>query len=175
MAFVELDDVSKVFADARGGTGLLTLDHVSLSLEKYELLCVLGPSGCGKSTLLNMIAGFEHPTSGTVRVDGKPVTAPGADRSVVFQQATLLPWLPVCENVAFYHKLQGRSKKERQELAQPYIDLVGLTGFEHHYPAELSGGMSQRVGIARAAARLQRHPDGRAVCRARRADEGGNP
>ncbi|MGF6971151.1 NitT/TauT family transport system ATP-binding protein [Paraburkholderia sp. WC7.3g] len=150
MAFVELDDVSKVFADARGGTGLLTLDHVSLSLEKYELLCVLGPSGCGKSTLLNMIAGFEHPTSGTVRVDGKPVTAPGADRSVVFQQATLLPWLPVWENVAFYHKLQGRSKKERQELAQPYIDLVGLTGFEHHYPAELSGGMSQRVGIARA-------------------------
>jgi NitT/TauT family transport system ATP-binding protein len=150
MSYVEFDDITKVFTDAKRGTSLVTLDHVSLSLEKQELLCLLGPSGCGKSTLLNMIAGFEKPTSGAVRIGGRAVDAPGADRGMVFQQATLMPWLPVWENVAFYHKLQGRSKKERRALAQPYIDLVGLTGFEHHYPAELSGGMSQRVGIARA-------------------------
>ncbi|SOE93008.1 NitT/TauT family transport system ATP-binding protein [Burkholderia sp. D7] len=150
MSYVEFDDITKVFTDAKLGTSLVTLDHVSLSLEKQELLCLLGPSGCGKTTLLNMIAGFEKPTSGTVRIGGRAVDAPGSDRGMVFQQATLMPWLPVWENVAFYHKLQGRSKKERRALAQPYIDLVGLTGFEDHYPAELSGGMSQRVGIARA-------------------------
>jgi NitT/TauT family transport system ATP-binding protein len=150
MSYVEFDDITKVFTDAKRGTSLVTLDHVSLSLEKQELLCLLGPSGCGKSTLLNMIAGFEKPTSGTVRIGGRAVDAPGSDRGMVFQQATLMPWLPVWENVAFYHKLQGRSKKDRRALAQPYIDLVGLTGFEDHYPAELSGGMSQRVGIARA-------------------------
>jgi NitT/TauT family transport system ATP-binding protein len=150
MSYVEFDDITKVFTDAKRGTSLVTLDHVSLSLEKQELLCLLGPSGCGKSTLLNMIAGFEKPTSGTVRIGGRAVDAPGSDRGMVFQQATLMPWLPVWENVAFYHKLQGRSRKERRALAQPYIDLVGLTGFEDHYPAELSGGMSQRVGIARA-------------------------
>jgi NitT/TauT family transport system ATP-binding protein len=150
MSYVEFDNITKVFTDAKRGTSLVTLDHVSLSLEKQELLCLLGPSGCGKSTLLNMIAGFEKPTSGTVRIGGRAVDAPGSDRGMVFQQATLMPWLPVWENVAFYHKLQGRSKKERRALAQPYIDLVGLTGFEDHYPAELSGGMSQRVGIARA-------------------------
>ena len=150
MSYVEFDDITKVFTDAKLGTSLVTLDHVSLSLEKQELLCLLGPSGCGKTTLLNMIAGFEKPTSGTVRIGGRAIDAPGSDRGMVFQQATLMPWLPVWENVAFYHKLQGRSKKERRALAQPYIDLVGLTGFEDHYPAELSGGMSQRVGIARA-------------------------
>lgn len=150
MSYVEFDDITKVFTDAKRGTSLVTLDRVSLSLEKQELLCLLGPSGCGKSTLLNMIAGFEKPTSGTVRIGGRAVDAPGADRGMVFQQATLMPWLPAWENVAFYHKLQGCSKKERRALAQPYIDLVGLTGFEDHYPAELSGGMSQRVGIARA-------------------------
>ncbi|AKJ67513.1 MAG: ABC transporter ATP-binding protein [Burkholderiales bacterium] len=150
MAYVQIDDVSKVFTDARRGTELLTLDRISLHLEQREFLCLLGPSGCGKSTLLNMIAGFESASSGRVSVGGRQVDQPGANRGMVFQQATLMPWLTVWENVAFYHKLQGRGKRERRELAQAYIDLVGLTGFENHYPSELSGGMSQRVGIARA-------------------------
>ncbi|TAL53911.1 ABC transporter ATP-binding protein [Pandoraea sp.] len=150
MSYVQIDDVSKVFTDTRRGTELQTLDHVSLRLEKQAFLCLLGPSGCGKSTLLNMIAGFESASSGRVIVGGQQVDQPGANRGMVFQQATLMPWLMVWENVAFYHKLQGRGKQERRELAQAYIDLVGLTGFENHYPSELSGGMSQRVGIARA-------------------------
>jgi NitT/TauT family transport system ATP-binding protein len=150
MSYVEIDNVCKVFADPKRGRELLTLDQVSLSLEKQEFLCLLGPSGCGKSTLLNMIAGFETATTGQVRVGGQSVDRPGSNRGMVFQQPTLMPWLPVWENVAFFHKLQGRSAKERRDLAQPFIDMVGLTGFEMHYPTELSGGMSQRVGIARA-------------------------
>ncbi|OZI31783.1 ABC transporter ATP-binding protein [Bordetella genomosp. 10] len=150
MSHVIFEGIGKTFRDARRQTELVTLQDVSLSLGEHELLCLLGPSGCGKSTLLNMLAGFEHPTEGRVLVDGKPVTAPGADRGMVFQQATLMPWLPVWENVAFPYRLRGAGKAERRRQAQPFIDLVGLTGFEEHYPAELSGGMSQRVGIARA-------------------------
>ncbi|CAM3566651.1 ABC transporter ATP-binding protein [Bordetella sputigena] len=150
MSHVVFENIGKTFYDTRRNTELLTLQDVSLSVGRHELLCLLGPSGCGKSTLLNMLAGFEHPTSGRVTVEGKPVTRPGADRGMVFQQATLMPWLPVWDNVAFPYRLRGKSKDERRRLAQPYIDLVGLTGFEDHYPSELSGGMSQRVGIARA-------------------------
>jgi NitT/TauT family transport system ATP-binding protein len=150
MSYVVFDGIGKTFVDPRRNTALVTLEDVSLSVGEHELLCLLGPSGCGKSTLLNMLAGFEHPTSGRITVDGKSITAPGADRGMVFQQPTLMPWLPVWDNVAFAQRLKGRSKAERRRLAQPYIDLVGLTGFEDHYPAELSGGMSQRVGIARA-------------------------
>lgn len=150
MSHVVFESIGKIFYDARRNTELLTLQDVSLSVGRHELLCLLGPSGCGKSTLLNMLAGFEHPTTGRVTVEGRPVTRPGADRGMVFQQATLMPWLPVWDNVAFPYRLRGRSKDERRKLAQPYIDLVGLTGFEDHYPSELSGGMSQRVGIARA-------------------------
>jgi NitT/TauT family transport system ATP-binding protein len=150
MADIAVDAVSKVFTDSKRGTALLTLDRIDLAVAENEFLCLLGPSGCGKSTVLNMIAGFEHPTSGTVRVGGRPVTAPGADRGMVFQQPTLMPWLPVWENIAFHLRLAGRGRAERRAAAQPFIDLVGLQGFEEHYPAELSGGMSQRVGIARA-------------------------
>jgi NitT/TauT family transport system ATP-binding protein len=150
MADIAVDAVSKVFTDSKRGTALLTLDRIDLAVAENEFLCLLGPSGCGKSTVLNMIAGFEHPTSGTVRVGGRPVTAPGADRGMVFQQPTLMPWLPVWENIAFHLRLAGRGRAERRAAAQPFIELVGLQGFEEHYPAELSGGMSQRVGIARA-------------------------
>jgi NitT/TauT family transport system ATP-binding protein len=150
MAFIELNNIVKVFHDRKKGTDMLAIDNITLSLEKREFLCLLGPSGCGKSTLLNMIAGFEFPSQGNLTVAGGPVRGPGADRGVVFQQANLMPWLPVWDNVAFSLKLQGKSRDERRKAAQRYIDAVKLTGFENHFPSELSGGMAQRVGIARA-------------------------
>ncbi|MDE1568164.1 ABC transporter ATP-binding protein [Aquabacter sp. P-9] len=150
MGNIEISKVSKVFTDKVRQRDVTALCDVSLSVKRNDFICLLGPSGCGKSTLLNMIAGFDKPSSGTIAVDGQTVTGPGADRGVVFQQANLMPWLPVWENVAFHLKMRGASKSVRREQAQIYIDLVGLTGFENHYPAELSGGMNQRVGIARA-------------------------
>jgi NitT/TauT family transport system ATP-binding protein len=150
MAFIELNNIVKVFQDSKRGTDMLAIDNVTLKVEKKEFLCLLGPSGCGKSTLLNMIAGFEFPTRGTATVAGQAVTGPGAGRGMVFQQAHLMPWLPVWDNVAFSLKLQGMGSAERRRAAQPFIDTVKLTGFENHYPSELSGGMAQRVGIARA-------------------------
>jgi NitT/TauT family transport system ATP-binding protein len=150
MATIEISHLSKVFKDAKRKSDVVALDDINLEVAKNEFLCLLGPSGCGKSTLLNMIAGFEKPTSGTVTVEGQLITAPGSDRGVVFQQANLMPWLPIWENVAFHLLLRGGQKGERRAIAQRYIDMVGLTGFENHYPSELSGGMNQRVGIARA-------------------------
>ncbi|KKB64265.1 ABC transporter ATP-binding protein [Robbsia andropogonis] len=156
VAYLEIKNVSKVFTDQKRGTALTTLDGINLDLAQQEFLCLLGPSGCGKSTLLNMIAGFETATSGSVRVGEKQVSKPGAERGMVFQQPTLMPWLPVWDNIAFHYKLKGKSAAQRRELSQTFIDMVGLRGFENHYPTELSGGMSQRVGIARA---LLMNPD----------------
>ena len=150
MTLINIDGVSRVYDDRQRKNQVTALDNVSLSVQRNEFLCLLGPSGCGKSTLLNMIAGFDIPTKGTVNVGGQIVQAPGADRGVVFQQPTLMPWLPVWENVAFHLKMQGMSKNLRRERVQRFIDMVGLKGFENHYPSELSGGMNQRVGIARA-------------------------
>ncbi|WP_018262784.1 ABC transporter ATP-binding protein [Methylobacterium sp. WSM2598] len=149
MSAIDLLDVRKVYRD-RDGQDLVALERTRLSLAAGEFLCLLGPSGCGKSTLLNLVAGFEAPSSGEIRVAGRRVERPGADRGVVFQQPTLMPWLTVIDNVAFHLTLKGVGRAERRERAQAYLDLVGLRGFERHYPAELSGGMSQRVGIARA-------------------------
>jgi NitT/TauT family transport system ATP-binding protein len=150
MADILMQGISKVFRDRGSGRDVVALEGINLSIESNDFICLLGPSGCGKSTLLNIIAGFERPTAGRVTVDGMPVEAPGADRGVVFQQPTLMPWLTVWENVAFHLKLKGERRRNRREKAQEFIDLVGIKGFENHYPAELSGGMSQRVGIARA-------------------------
>ncbi|WP_315725064.1 MULTISPECIES: ABC transporter ATP-binding protein [unclassified Bradyrhizobium] len=150
MATIDISGVSKIFTDRKRNADVTALSEINLSIARNEFVCLLGPSGCGKSTLLNMIAGFEQPSAGSVTVDGRPVTAPGADRGVVFQHANLMPWLPVWENVAFHLLLGGGQKAERRARAQVYIDMVGLTGFENHYPSELSGGMNQRVGIARA-------------------------
>ena len=150
MSFIELKHIVKEFHDPMRGTKTLAIDDVSVSVAKKEFVCLLGPSGCGKSTLLNMVAGFEKPTQGQVEVDGRPITGPGADRGMVFQQANLMPWLPVWDNIAFALKLQGKSKAERQAAAQPFIEAVKLRGFENNFPSELSGGMAQRVGIARA-------------------------
>ena len=150
MGFITVDRVSKTFHDKRRGAEVLALDRIDLAIARHELVCLLGPSGCGKSTLLNIIAGFERPSTGAVRVDGVPIVKPGAARGMVFQQPTLMPWLPVWDNVALHLKVHGKARAERRAAAQPFIDMVGLTGFENHYPSELSGGMSQRVGIARA-------------------------
>src|ERR1700687_876241 len=109
MAFIELSNITKVFRDRKNGTDMTVIDNVTLKVEKKEFLCLLGPSGCGKSTLLNMIAGFEFPTQGAVTLAAQPVTGPGAERGMVFQQAHLMPWLPVWDNVAFSLKLQGKS------------------------------------------------------------------
>lgn len=149
MPSIELSNISKIFTDPKRGE-LLTLDNISLDIEVNDFLCLLGPSGCGKSTLLNIVAGFEQPTSGTALVDGIPIDRPGSDRGVVFQHPTLMPWLDVIENISLSLRLRGMSRSERHERAKEFIDLVGLKGFEHHFPSELSGGMNQRVGIARA-------------------------
>nr|WP_263324465.1 ABC transporter ATP-binding protein [Neobacillus sp. Marseille-Q6967] len=150
MAFLEVKNVEKVFKDDKRGSSVTALSNIHFNIEENEFVCLLGGSGCGKSTLLNMIAGFEKPTAGEILVNGKKIEGMGADRGMVFQQATLMPWLTVSKNISFHLKLKGANRQTQKEEAQKYIDMVGLTGFENHYPHELSGGMNQRVGIARA-------------------------
>lgn len=150
MSFIEMKQIVKTFEDKKRATSTLAIDNVDLTVDKNEFLCILGPSGCGKSTLLNMIAGFDKPTFGDVLINSKKVDGPGADRGVVFQQPTLMPWLSVWENISFHLKVEGVPASIRKQRVKEYIEMVGLTGFESHYPHELSGGMNQRVGIARA-------------------------
>jgi NitT/TauT family transport system ATP-binding protein len=126
------------------------LRDLSLDFPKGQLTSLLGPSGCGKTTLLKIIAGLLPATSGEVMVNGKPVDGPGPDRAFVFQDFALMPWASVMRNVAFGLELRGVAKSEREAVAERYIAEVGLKGFEHSYPHELSGGMRQRVGLARA-------------------------
>ena len=121
-----------------------------LTADENEFICLFGPGQCGKTTLINLIAGFEPPTSGTITVAGQPVTGPGPDRGVVFQNITLFPWLTAIKNVEYGLKMAGVAPKERRRRAQKYMDLVGLQGFEDSFPVQLSVGMKQRVGIARA-------------------------
>jgi NitT/TauT family transport system ATP-binding protein len=125
------------------------LRDLSIDFPKGQLTSLLGPSGCGKTTLLKIIGGLIPATSGEVLVNGKPVTAPGPDRAFVFQDFALLPWASAIRNVAFGLELRGVAKSEREAVAEKYIDAVGLKGFENSYPHELSGGMRQRVGLAR--------------------------
>jgi NitT/TauT family transport system ATP-binding protein len=144
---VAIRGLRKVFEGRAGAVEALAA--IDMTLAEGEFACILGPSGCGKSTLLNVIAGFEAPTAGTAEVFGMPVSAPGPDRAVVFQEASLFPWLSVRDNVTFGPRMLGRPKDETEVLARRFLDLVGLAGFEHHLPDQLSGGMKQRVGIAR--------------------------
>jgi NitT/TauT family transport system ATP-binding protein len=138
------------FASGRSST--TAIDDVSLEVRPGEFVSIIGPSGCGKSTILNVTAGFVSPTAGSVLIDGKPVTGPGADRGVVFQQYSLFPWLSVRKNVEFGLKMQGMPSSRRQTTARTLLGLSGLLAFENHYPDQLSGGMKQRVGIVRALA-----------------------
>jgi NitT/TauT family transport system ATP-binding protein len=129
---------------------VLALDNVSVDFARGELTSLLGPSGCGKTTLLKIIAGLLPATAGEVRVNGKPVSGPGPERAFVFQDFALMPWATVLRNVAFGLELRGTPRDAREQVARKYINQVGLTGFEQKYPHELSGGMRQRVGLARA-------------------------
>jgi sulfonate transport system ATP-binding protein len=146
-----IEEVSKSFQSASGT--VLALDRVSLNVAEGEFVCLVGASGCGKTTLLNIIAGLERPDSGTVQADGKPVTGPGRERLVMFQEPALFPWLNVFGNVLFGLKLKPNlSKENRHDVAKYYLELVGLSRFERANIHELSGGMKQRVSLARALA-----------------------
>ncbi|MGP1357572.1 ABC transporter ATP-binding protein [Roseicyclus sp.] len=144
---LRVQDVGLVY-----GSSTVALDGANLDVPKGQLTALLGPSGCGKTTLLKIIAGLIEPTAGAVYVNGKPVEGPGPDRALVFQDFALLPWATVLDNVAFGLRARGVPRKEREETARHYINEVGLSGFEDKHPHELSGGMRQRAGLARALA-----------------------
>jgi NitT/TauT family transport system ATP-binding protein len=151
MLALKVEKVKKIFPSLNSkGQEVLALDDVSLEVNKNEFYSILGHSGCGKTTLLNLIAGFEVPTSGRIECAGKLVTGPGADRSMVFQDYALFPWLTVYDNIAFGLKIKGMSSSEIDQVVTRFAALVGLSQFTGHYPHQLSGGMRQRVSIARA-------------------------
>ncbi|MDE2738937.1 MAG: ABC transporter ATP-binding protein [Paracoccaceae bacterium] len=129
---------------------IVALENVSLNVPTGKLTAILGPSGCGKTTLLKVIAGLIEPSTGTVKIRDKETIGPGPDRALVFQDFALLPWATVLQNVAFGLRAQGVSKREREKISLNYIKEVGLSGFEDKYPHQLSGGMRQRTGLARA-------------------------
>ena len=147
---VESDVAVEVRGICKSYSEVEALRMIDLDFPRGKLSTLLGPSGCGKTTLLKIIAGLVQPTSGEVRVNGKVVTGPGPERAFVFQDFALMSWATVMRNVAFGLELKGMGKAERQSIARHYIAEVGLTGFEDKYPHELSGGMRQRVGLARA-------------------------
>ena len=144
---LKIDNVVKEYVGNKGKT--VALNGVSLDIKENEFICVVGPSGCGKSTLLNIIAGLLEPTSGAVYLDGKKIEGTGVERGVVFQGYALFPWRTVLKNVMFGLEMKRMPKAQAEEIAKKYIKAVGLEGFEHAYPKELSGGMRQRVAIAR--------------------------
>ena len=147
---LSLSHVGMEYPTLDGMATVRALSDVNLDFAPAEFVVALGASGCGKTSLLNVIAGFLQPTTGTITNLGKPVTGPGRDRGVVFQKHALLPWLNVVENTEFGLKLQGVGRAERREVARKNLALVGLTDFENHPVYQLSGGMQQRVGLARA-------------------------
>ena len=147
-----LQRVQKAFPGDGATAPTLALEHVEFSIARHEFVCLVGPSGCGKTTVLRIVAGLITPDSGQVTIDGVPVTGPGPDRAMVFQHSTLLPWADVLTSVAFGLELRGMGRSERESIARDLIRSVGLEGFERHYPRQLSGGMQQRVGLARALA-----------------------
>lgn len=141
-------DLTKIYDGGNKGR-VTAIDRVNLEVKDGEFVMIVGPSGCGKTTLINILGGLNDATDGTVLLDGKPVEGPGADRGMVFQSYSLFPWLSVLKNVEFGLKMKKMPKGERTAQAKKFIDLVGLTGFEDALPKQLSGGMKQRVAIAR--------------------------
>jgi NitT/TauT family transport system ATP-binding protein len=146
MGQLSIDRVSKVYGDT---DAVHALADVSLEVANHQFCAILGHSGCGKTTLLNMVAGFEQPSAGRIAVDGAPVAGPSWERAMIFQDYALFPWLTVLDNVAFGLEMKRVDKAERRRIAEHYIALVGLQGFERKLPHQLSGGMRQRVAIAR--------------------------
>jgi NitT/TauT family transport system ATP-binding protein len=146
---IECQSVRKTYRDAAEDTEVLALDGLTLDIEPREFLTLLGPSGCGKSTLLNILAGFEKPDAGKVLLNGVPIERPGPDRGVVFQDYALFPWLNIQQNVEYGLREKGLAKSETHAIAQRFLAMVGLSGFERRFPHELSGGMRQRVALIR--------------------------
>lgn len=152
MATLELRDLAVEYTLKRTRQPLLALRSINLSVARGQFVTIVGPSGCGKSTLLNVIAGLQPAARGEARLDGTPIVKPGRNRAMVFQSPALLPWRTTLRNVTYGLELQGVARRAAVERARRYIDLVALSGFEESYPHELSGGMQQRVNLARALA-----------------------
>lgn len=144
-------EVYKSFEDDRGDRNMV-LKNMNLEVADGEFICILGHSGCGKSTLLNLIAGYTRPDRGRITENEEEVTGPSANRGVVFQEHALFPWYTVSQNIAFGPAVNGKNKEAAMEIASKYVSMIGLEGYENSYPSSLSGGMQQRVGIARALA-----------------------
>jgi len=147
---LHIHNVSKIYHS--DGNEVVAIDEIDLKIRDKEFATILGPSGCGKSTLLRIVAGLTKPTRGVVRLDGNVISGPGQDRGMVFQSYTLFPWLTVTENIQFGLEISGMPKAKQGQIAQEFVEKVGLKGFERTYPKGLSGGMKQRVAIARALA-----------------------
>jgi ABC-type taurine transport system ATPase subunit len=150
-----------VFADVTvdygsGAAAVRALERVDLSFNRGDFVCIVGPSGCGKTTMLQTLAGFIRPSSGTISLRGRPITGPGPDRGVVFQQPALFPWMTVAENAGFGPRMRGAKAPTRTKTVETYLRTVGLWEFRNRYPYELSGGMQQRLAIVRA---LANHPE----------------
>ena len=151
MAYIQVHGITVTF-EPPNRPPVTALNEFGLEVGRGEFLCLVGPSGCGKSTFLNILLGLRRPDAGEIRINGRPITGPGADRAMVFQEFGLLPWRTALANVELGLELKGVPTAERQRRALELIQMVGLNGFERHYPHELSGGMKQRVGLARALA-----------------------
>jgi NitT/TauT family transport system ATP-binding protein len=152
MSMLSVQNLWKKFPKDDGQTELVAIKDFNLEVAEGEFICLLGPSGCGKTTLLRIVAGLDIQTSGDILINGKTIVGPGSDRGMVFQEFGLFPWRTVLKNIEFGLEVRKVAKQERSKIAERYIELVGLKGFESSRPYELSGGMKQRVGIARALA-----------------------
>lgn len=149
---LDVSNLTVSFETANGGSPFIVMKDLTFKVAANEFVSILGPSGCGKTTLLRVIVGLQPADSGAIKVNDRDEYFPGKDVCLVFQSYGLFPWRTVCENIEFGLKIQGTSAEERRHVSERYIDLVGLRGFENHYPHQISGGMQQRVGLARALA-----------------------
>ena len=149
MSHIQISALDMIYPGKTAAQTVQALKGIDLQIEAGEFVALLGPSGCGKSTLLNLIAGFEQPSAGALLVNGEPISRPGPERGVVLQEAALMPWLNVWDNVVFGPRVQGMKPADYEPRAEEMLRLVGLSEFRNHLPVQLSGGMRQRVGIAR--------------------------